>query len=149
MLSSPQVTVCTVCNLYHVSAYMSVYTLSSIHQLSCVLFPLVGSPLLGSFTISSPGPQVSVRTSIPHVQRTHYLLPPPGQRTHYLLPPPGQRTHYLLPRSLCVQAYLLVSAVTISSQYIYMYLLTSGIQHPMFYTCVELLKIFVVNHEAI
>ena len=91
--------------------------------------------------------QIPVRTSIPHGQRTHDLLPkslcvqvyllvraltistsgpcaykhtswsahslsptqvsvrtsiPPGQRTHYLLPPPGQSTHYLLPRSLCV-----------------------------------------------
>ena len=136
--------------------------------------------LVSALTISSPGlcaykhtswsvhslspTQVSVRTSIPPGQRTHYLLPrslcvqayswsvhslsppqvsvctsiPPGQHTLYLLPrslctsiPPGQCTLYLLPRSLCVQAYLLVSALSISYPGLCAYKHTSWLAHSL------------------
>ena len=142
-----------------VQAYLLVSTLT-------ISFPGLCTYKHTSWSVHSLSPsQVSVRTSIPPGQCTHYLLPrslcvqayllvstltisSPGLcaykhtswSAHSLSPsqvsvrtsiPPGQHTHYLLPRSLYVQAYLLVSALTISFPGLCAYKHTSWSAHSL------------------
>ena len=124
-LSPPQVTVRTSIPPGQRTHYLLPPPGQSTHYLLPSSVRVQAYLLVSALTISFPGPCAYKHTSWSAHSRSPPQVP---VRTSI---PPGQSTHYLLLRSLCVQAYLLVSALTISYPGLCAYKHTSWSAHSL------------------